>query len=168
MSTLSDKEVDRIWRAALRKEGRRSTRLSPSEVDRLRDAVRRIRALLDQENARYRALNAGGIAHRSISMQPSAELYLVAADAASEVGFSLWSRDLRGAARRFMLVEWARRKWPDATFASWDIVTLPPSPNGEVDQFVILVKRPRLGTAHSVHVRVGRRGRVRIIRESPA
>ena len=117
--------------------------------------VSRVRALIRRADDTYAALwsSPGGFTDKS--MRPIADLYRVAADAAEETGFTSWARDLRGQARRFMVVDWARQRWPWAEILPTDIHALTATRGGEVNRFLI---------GSSWEVRMDRRGRVRIMR----
>ena len=128
-------------------------------------AFDRVRALVDHAEAKHEALlqSAAPLA----PLTPVAQAYLVAADAAEETGFTAWARDLRGLARKLVVFDWARRKWPwgsgqNASIRLGDIMALlPRQKDVEITRFHVFTPTNRL---NGIEVAVDRRGRVRVVR----
>lgn len=137
--------------------------LTEDEVLAIRDTLFRVAQLTDLAESQYFTLanQPQGIADASVI--PVAETYLVAADAAAEGGFSRRARELRGYARRYIVVDWARRKWSRdrVRVLPLDVDPMAPSPNGETNRFRVF----RPSRAGWFEVLVDRRGRVRITRD---
>lgn len=126
-----------------------------------------VRALLKVADEQHAAIVDAGYPRGSA--QALANTYLVAADAAEESDFTAWARDLRGDARRALLVGWARRKWPRDDIHLQNIIRLTAPRGREITQFTIRRSHSPLYAGRWastwVDVAMDRRGRVRILQE---
>ena len=135
----------------------RAKRASCSSTRPSRDPTDRVRAVLQLAEEQHHAILDVPSAKRRF--RPIAQTYFVAADAAEEIGDTEWARVLRGYARRFLVVDWARRRWPLQNFFVDDIVTIGERDlQKEVRRFVVY---PPSAPSHSFIVTMDRRNRVR-------
>lgn len=122
-----------------------------------------MRTVLDTVNGQYWAtiqLPAGEQRFRAI-----AEGYFVAADAAEEIGDRNWARAIRGYARRFLILDWMRRREPDHGVLVADVVAIDDDPRPEVEITRFIVYPPRT-PSHPFLVAVDRRGRPRLLKRT--
>lgn len=105
----------------------------------------------------------------------SAATWRVAADVAEEDGAEAFAYDLRGVARKELVVLWTRRRWPHEGILGKDVMTL--VEGGRFvrgrwifpEQYRFMIRRPhrdRPPTPGFTTVRIDSRGRVRILEET--
>ena len=97
----------------------------------------------------------------SLRYREAAETLVVAADLAEELGDLVLAREIRTWARRHVVVDWARRRWPDADVILASVTPAGGQPGSERTRFWIVRNEGRRVALELVSV--SRRGRVTVL-----